>query len=263
MRPLVAVRRAAPFDPSFIGRDSLLWPLTAAAAALGPHDDFPPVETLHRVFRGDPPIRFVDAAPRRRRRSPIDAHALYDARIALYREVPTRAQCWHDLMNALVWGTFPRAKRALHERQHEAIRARIEPGARTLPPRRSSELDALALLDEGGLLVLSRDVTAVNATLRGDRSAFRLALGEGSARIVVFGHAIHESLVLGVPPAVVAAVVLPAGVEDDSDALLLKIADDRLAEWLANPANAATPRELARVDLADVRGGKGAAPENV
>src|SRR6202044_2198544 len=154
--------------------------------------DLPPVQAFDRVFgveRCDAPVRFVPAAPRpRRRRRPfaLDVSALYDARITIERVVPTRARSWHDLMNALVWGTFPRAKSALHARQHCAIAERVAPGARTLPPARTRELDALALLDEGGVVLLGGD----------------------PAWAVVFGHAIYESLALGIPPSVVAAIAL-------------------------------------------------------
>jgi hypothetical protein len=249
MRPLVAVRRAAAFDPELIARDPLLSPLARAAAALGPLDDFPAVEALDRVFDGDAPVRFVVAPARRRRGEPIDERALYDARITLDREVPTRRQCWHDLMNALVWGTFPRAKRALHARQHRAIRARIEPGARRLPPTRSSELDALALLDEGGLVILAADPGGVHAPSRVDPRALPAALSSGAARAVIFGHAVYESLVLGVRPAVVAAIVLPF---DAAEASPTHAADRSLAEALWAGA-LTSPRDLARVDLNDLR----------
>jgi hypothetical protein len=213
-------------------RSPLFWPVAAAARALLEHapasSDFPPVQSLHRVFGTDlrdAPVRFVPAAPRPRRgrRPPaIDVRALYDARITLDRLVPTRARSWHDLMNALVWGTFPRAKSALHARQHAAIAARVEPGARTLPPARTRELDALALLDEGGVVLPGGDV----------------------ARAVVFGHAIYESLALGIPPAVVAAIPLDAG-EGSPRAV-----DEALALQIEDGTRLRTPDELHRVALA-------------
>jgi hypothetical protein len=185
------------------------------------------VAHLTRVFAGDPPVRFVQAppAPRRRARA-LDPHALYDARITLERVVPTRERSWHDFMNALVWGTFPRAKRALHARQHRAIAARIAPGARTLPPTRTRELDALALLDEGGVIVLGDD-----------------------SEMLVFGHAIYESLALGVPPAIVAAVVVGTSTAR-GDADRLAHADGALAAVIEDAARLTTPAELKRVDLA-------------
>ena len=227
--------RAAPFDPSFLERSPLFWPVAPAARALlerepGDEDsprDFPPVQAFDRVFgvdRDDAPVRFVPAAPRpRRRRRPLalDVSALYDARITIERVVPTRARSWHDLMNALVWGTFPRAKSALHARQHGAIAERMAPGARTLPPARTRELDALALLDEGGVILLGGD----------------------PARAVVFGHAIYESLALGIAPAVVAAIALepsertPRGV------------DEALARQIEDRARFRSPDDLSRVEL--------------
>jgi hypothetical protein len=194
MRPLVAIRRAAPFDPNFRARNHLFWPLARAARALEGYADFPPVDALVNVFDDEHPVRFVPAAPRRRRGTPIDAGALYDARITIDRTVPTRFGCWHDLMNALVWGTFPRAKSALHARQHRAVAERLTPGSLKMPSRRTPELDALALLDEGGVMVLSHGKDARDSSAR---------------ETIVFGHAIYESLVLGVAPAVVAAIALP------------------------------------------------------
>ena len=224
MKPLESVRRAAPFDPSFTERAPHFWPLRRAWRALGACHDFPPVAALTRVFAGEPPVRFVVASPPRRRAAPLDPRALYDARITLEGVVPTRERSWHDFMNALVWGTFPRAKRALHARQHVAIAARIAPGARTLPPARTRELDALALLDEGGVVLV-----------------------DGQA--IVFGHAIYESLALGVAPAIVAAVAVDQIEVGASDADRIAHADAALAALLADEARLTTPAELKRVDL--------------
>jgi hypothetical protein len=230
LRPL----RAAPFDPDFLERSPLFWPIAAAARSLfesagRDHDraDFPPVPSLNRVFGTDrcaAPVRFVAASPRPRRgrrAAAIDVAALYDARITLDRVVPTRERSWHDLMNALVWGTFPRAKSALHARQHRAISERVAPGARTLPPARTRELDALALLDEGGVILLGGD----------------------TARAVVFGHAIYESLALGVPPAVVAGIVLA------TDEPTPQAVDLALAREIADGDRFRGPEELSRVAL--------------
>ncbi len=128
---------------------------------------------------------------------------------------------WHDLMNALVWATFPAAKAALHSRQHRAIVGGLAPGACTLP-RRTPELDALALVDEGGVVV-----------------------GGGGGPVVVFGHAIYESVALGVRPAVVAGIV--GNLDPRADPV--READRLLARALEDRSRFLTPRELARVDL--------------
>jgi hypothetical protein len=245
MRPLVAVRRAVQFDPRFMAKDALFWPVARAASALGPCHDFPSTDALANVFEGDPPVRFVAPTPRRRRGAPVDVRALYDARITIDRAVPTRPRCWHDFMNALVWGTFPKAKFALHARQHRLIAARIAPGARGLPPR-SRELDALALIDEGGVVVLASAPAAVQASLRtGGPGSLRGCVESGAADALVFGHAIYESLALGVKPAIVAALVL--GREGDSGDVV-RDADDALAAALGDGERVWSTRDLARVE---------------
>lgn len=250
MRPLVAVRRATPFASWRLSRSATMWPLRGAIERLGPLDAFPSCGALVRVFAGAPPVRFEPAHPRpRRRETAIDATALYDGRIALEHAVPTREGCWHDLMNALVWGTFPRAKLALHARQHRAVSARVAAGDRTLPPTRTRELDALALLDEGGVVVLADDPDAVARALR-DRTASLAALqAGGTCEAVAFGHAIHESLALGVAPAAVAAVVLPRGPQERDR---LARVDDAVALALADGARFQSPEAMCRVDVSQL-----------
>ena len=248
MRPLVAVRRAVPFDPRFLARSPLFWPLTRAARALEPCDDFPSTDDLYKVFATAPPIRFVEAPPARRRREPVDARTLYDGRVTIERAVPTRPRCWHDFMNALVWGTFPRAKLALHARQHRLIAERIDPDARGLPPR-SRELDALALIDEGGVVVLASSPASVQASLRrGEPGMLRRCVESGAADALVFGHAIYESLALGVKPAIVAALVLP---REDCEGDVVRGADGALAAALVDGDRVWSTRDLARVAAED------------
>jgi hypothetical protein len=232
---LTGVRRATAFDPRFAERSPLFWPLARALrdlGDLGSDGALPEVAALGRVFDRPAPVRFVASPPRprrRRHREGVDVGALYDARITLESVVPTRPGSLHDFMNALVWGTFPAAKLALHARQHRAIAERIPPGARTLPPTRTRELDALALLDEGGVIL---PVFPPGARARA---------GGGP---IVFGHAIYESLALGVRPAVVAALELP--LEGTS---LLAAADAALAARIEDRASFGSPEELSRVDL--------------
>ena len=178
MRSLVSHRS---FDGRFFEGHALFWPFLPAAARFSGEPDWPAVETYGRVFP-DPattPVRFEAAPPPRGRRriaTAVDPESLYDARITRDRCVPTRARSWHDFLNALVWATFPRAKLALHQRQHRALVERIDPGARTLPATRSREHDTLALIDEGGVVILDDG---------------------GPREVVLFGHALYEGLVLG------------------------------------------------------------------
>jgi hypothetical protein len=172
---------------------------------------------------------------------------LYDARIVLEAQVPTRDRCWHDLMNALVWGTFPRSKFALHARQHRAITQRLSSDACRLPATRSRELDALALVDEGGVVLLTDDATRLRALREQHGPAvWGSMLASGEVDAVVFGHAIYESLVLGVKPAVVAAVVVE---REPAETDLVCAADRGLAPVIDDTAFLRSPDELGRVDL--------------
>jgi hypothetical protein len=175
-------------------------------------------------------VRFEPALlpPRRRGRAALDTGRLYDARIARDRCVPTRARSWHDFLNALVWATFPRSKLALHERQHRALVERIEPGSRTLPATRTREHDALALLDEGGVVVLD----------------------DGRAReTVLFGHALYEGLVLGRGAMTACGIVTPVRRMPAEPRERVASADAALAELLRSAT--LDPRGLERVPIED------------
>lgn len=141
-------------------------------------------------------VRFAPPArrPRRARRSDqLDLKQLYDARIALDREVPCLTSSYHDLLNVLAWAAFPRAKRALHARQYRALAAWLPSGGSRLPNRRTREQDALTLFDEGGsVLVATPELVqrlAVAPALVSSLAA------EPEARVVLFGHALMEHIV--------------------------------------------------------------------
>jgi hypothetical protein len=218
------------WDPSFFRRNHLFWPIAPAATALERFSVWPAPEELDVLFRGDPPVRFERAPPRPRRGNRMES-AGYDARIALEGVVPTRAESWHDLLNAVVWASFPRAKRALHARQHRMIAARLGEDAR-LPGARTKEQDAVAMLDEGGVVVLRERTTTEELA-------------------VIFGHAIYEGLVCGGPKARGAAYVVTV---DAIGADARERTDVALAELLGRP----TP--IGREDLGTLVIDEGLAP---
>lgn len=171
------------WNARFFEADPRFWPIAPAARRFAEHRDWPLPEELSA-----PGIRFITAPKPRRRRGPrTDSRPPgYDARI-VSGEVPTRPRSWHDFLNALVWATFPQSKHAYHARQAAALRASVAPGALTLPNARTRELDALALLDEGGVLVLQK--------------------GPTEYLDMAFGHALYENLVVGGPRITASALV--------------------------------------------------------
>lgn len=222
-------RERAAFDGRFFERRGEFWPIALAASAFADREEWPEVADYVRAF-GDspPPVRFEPAPARRRRPGdgPVPREELYDAVIVRRRVVPTRPRMWHDYLNALVWASFPRAKLALHQRQHAAIQRWIPEGATRLPNARTRELDALALLDEGGVLVLEQGAQTMT---------------------LIFGHALFEGLVLEQRAMIARSLVLDARVAGAGDPV--RLADDLLAGILADPGRVTSPDELARVAL--------------
>lgn len=119
------------------------------------------------------------------------ATAPYELAIADAGCVPTRAGNAHDLWNAIVWATFPRAKRTLTARLADYQRVRHAAGPR-LPGARAPAHDRLALLDEGGLIAVG-------------------------GRALVFGHAILEHAARGAVAVRAAVLRLPGEVDWRAD----------------------------------------------
>lgn len=197
------------------------------AAPLG--DGWPTVERIDAALAERAGVRFVAAErsrPRRRSRRPIDVESLYEVRIATRREVPTRSDSAHDLLNALAWAAFPRAKWALSCRLAAAQRERVAgaPLACRLPGTRSRAHDRLALLDEGGVLV-------------------------AGGRPLVFGHALLEHALAGqvdVGGAVIALEVDPDGATSALRARLDAALADALTPGGVIEEEAAWPRRSLR-----------------
>ena len=124
-----------------------------------------------------------------------------------------------------MWAAFPKAKAALHARQHRAVQAWARERSTMLddhtvdrlPNGRTRELDALALLDEGGVLLL----------------------GE---RRILFGHAHYEGMALGVPAMIGRVLLLDADDPGDPEQAVAA-ADAAFVRRLAGPlAPEALPR---------------------
>lgn len=197
-----------PWDARFFEADPRFWPIAPAARRFAEHRDWPAPEE-----HSAPGVRFVTATkPRRTDRRTTQRGVGYDARITA-GEVPTRARSWHDFLNALVWATFPASKRALHVRQASAIHARAREGAAGLPNARTREQDALALWDEGGIIVL-----------------------ESPSRVLTlaFGHALYEGLVNGGPRATASALAFDVATLPERERAAA-FADALLCERLAGP----------------------------
>lgn len=119
----------------------------------------------------------------------------YETHILQTGQVPTRADTWHDVLNALVWLRFPRFKAALNAAHGVAI-------AGEAGPTRGRRRDALTVLDESGVWVISHD-PALPALLA--ERAWHSLFWEARSRVetemhfVVVGHALLEKALAPYP----------------------------------------------------------------
>ena len=145
------------------------------------------------------------------------------------RRVPTRDNL-HDFFNGLVWLHFPQAKRRLNELQAQAI------AANGIQAVRGPLRDALTVFDENGALLQAPD--ALWDALRArdwQRLFIDLRPLWAEARLVLFGHALMEKLVVPRKPMV--AHVYPAPIAINT------VAKDGMAAldaWLAQEVQPGT-----------------------
>lgn len=162
-------------------------PYASLVDALGLARGLPGLDTLNTcaaaratVQARGLPLRFVEPG---RRLSARD----YETHILASGEVPTRADTWHDVLNALVWLRFPSFKSALNL-------AHVDAFASESHSRRGRRRDALTVLDESGVWVgASRDLTDLLVE-RAWHALFcdrRDAVGAWM-QFVVVGHALLE-----------------------------------------------------------------------
>lgn len=184
--------------------------------------------------QGQPIACELQAPKTKRRRARVGLRsrdALYDARIDAQGLLPTREANYHDFFNAMVWATFPLSKAAIAARQHAIWKRELEPMFEQLPSRRTREQDALAMLDEGGLLVAGSP--SIEAELRvrceaGDEAWLEAQCAAHAVRTFVFGHALHEHLVSTHAPIRANPIVVILEAHENVDAALAaNIASER------------------------------------
>lgn len=124
--------------------------------------------------------------PPARQLSAID----FERHVVNYNELVVRHDSLHDVLNALVWRTFPKTKRAISE-AHVALGVTID--GKTRPRRR----DVLTLFDESGIIILSENHNL--RTMNQQHQWRELFITHRSdfirqARPILFGHGAMEQL---------------------------------------------------------------------
>lgn len=152
-------------------------------------------------------LRFVE-------QSALPAGEAYESFIARTACVPTRDNL-HDLLNGLVWLSYPHTKRRLNQ-----LHAR-EISSRGITEARGPLRDALTLFDENAA-VLQAPAGLVEALRRRDWSALFVEQRAQwqSARLILFGHALLEKL-MQPRKAITAHVWVVAELDDEAIAATL------------------------------------------
>jgi Protein of unknown function (DUF3025) len=144
-------------------------------ASQAPHGPLPCTGLIPTFI--PPPIRHLSA---------ID----FERRVVEHNELIVRPNSLHDVLNALVWLTFPKTKRAISE-AHVALGVTTD--GKTRPRRR----DMLTLFDEAGIIILSENDKL--RTLNQQHQWRNLFITHRSdfiqqTRAIVFGHGAMEQL---------------------------------------------------------------------
>ena len=161
-------------------------------AQLAEHPAFAPYASAHARYvdiiagKALPPDvpRFIPPPPRA-----ISAIE-YERRVVERNELIVRGDNLHDVMNALVWLTFPKTKRAISE-AHVALGVTAD--GKTRPRRR----DVLTLFDEAGAIILSQrdDLRKLHeAHLWRELFVNHRQDFVDEARVILFGHGALEQL---------------------------------------------------------------------
>lgn len=192
------------------------------------------------VTGGGRPLRFVAPSP--------EKGGNYEVKIFRSGEVDTRATVRHDLFNAWVWLTFPKAKAAINAGHYRALQARSP------QTQRSGVEDALTLLDENGGVVVCSDGELVELLKTAQwKTLFwqRRADTANCMRIFLFGHGLLEKAMRPYVGMCAHSVILLVQTEFFSLSLTeqLKVIDQSVAENLANLGQGFNTRAMTAIPL--------------
>ena len=241
-----------------------LHPVLARLAALArergadPHR-FPSLQLCNDLLAASPsPVRVENGTVLRlipQAGGRLTFEAQYEPRCYLKGELQTREHNWHDLFNALIWLTFPRAKAAINARHYRTLAS----AHATANGQRGGGRDMLTLLDESGVLIPCAD-EELAGLLRDFRwkelfwhQRARLQDGMG---FCVFGHGLLEKTLRPYIGMTGQGLILnvDAGYFRAPLDERLAILDDALARYLGTAGAGENTRELTPVPLLGMPG---------
>lgn len=252
------MKKSLEWDRDALLQSPLFAPLHPVIAQLGA-DKFPALRDCNALLAAhQPPIVVQRGLPLRfvaQEYGRLPFEKQYEPRCYLKGEVPTREHNWHDLLNALVWLTFPKAKAAINARHYQAL---MEASDET-SSQRGAVRDMNTLFDESGVVVACADVELA-ALLRDFRwkELFWQRRAQAQARMgfYLFGHGLYEKTMRPYVGLTGQGLLLP--VEQAfftwHQARQLAHLDGLVADYLSTPEYCRSTRELTPVPLLGVPG---------
>jgi len=240
----------------------LFSPLHPSLASLK-SDGFPTLQDCNALLEAHHPSITVQSGTRLRfvpqECGKLPFERQYEPRCYLNGEVPTRENNWHDLLNVLVWLTFPKAKAAINARHYHALLKKNVADDIKVGSQRGAVRDANTLLDESGVIVVYADAELAGL-LRGFKwkELFwqRRELVRASMWFYLFGHGLYEKALQPYVGMTGQGLLLAVAPEFFGwpQAQRLAYLDTLLASHLADPNYCRSTRDLAPVPLLGVPG---------
>lgn len=244
------------WNPQALLQAPLFKPLQPYIAQL-PQHHFPDLDDYNALLRtkniavqAGHALRFVP-----QQSGKLAFESQYEPRCYLSGEVQTRENNWHDLLNALVWLTFPKAKAAINARHYQALQQARVPGS----SQRGAVRDTNTLMDESGVIVACAN-PELAALLRGFqwRELFwqRRGAVQQQMGFYLFGHGLYEKALQPYIGMTGQGIILDVAAEFFAWTAAHQAAhlDEKLAAFWLDAENCRTTRELNPLPLLGVPG---------
>lgn len=246
------------WDPGFLERSPMFEPLRLYGRTVL-ETRWPSLDDLQRLLAArEPPITTrsgvrLGFVPQGRKADAFKEK--YEPRIYLKGEVQVRRDNWHDLLNALVWLTFPQSKAALNERHYHALLEQQAAGSQNRGPVQ----DAMTLFDEGGVMVAARDpelLGLIEDFAWKDLFWTRRTRATMDMRFYLFGHALYEKALDPFTGITGRGILFEVDKEFFAGPLSVQLArlDAMLAAHLLDPGLLRSTRELVPMPILGVPG---------
>ncbi len=247
------------WNPAVLLQSPLFAPLHPVLARLE-NSDFPSLECCNTLLAAcQPPITVQRDLPLRfvpQERGKLSFETQYEPRCYLNGEVQMRADNWHDMLNALVWLTFPKSKAAINARHYHALTNVPDAAPQS---QRGEVRDMTTLFDESGVVVVCA-AEELSGLLRDFqwRELFwrRRSLVQTAMGFYLFGHGLYEKALQPYIGMTGQGLILVAEQEFFTWPMERRLAylDNKVAQYLDSPDHCRSTRELTPVPLLGVPG---------